>query len=161
MIPKEVTCRTIKDEKVVVPVEQLEWRVSVYGIIIRDGHILLAKEFADGYDFPGGGMEKGEKIAEALAREVHEETGLTATLDRLVHVAEDFFVSIAQQRKLQSILLYYTCKDISGEISTDYLDGNEKLHMQAAEWVPLDRIDEVKFYNAVESPTLIRKALSL
>jgi 8-oxo-dGTP diphosphatase len=67
-----------------------ESRVGVYGVI-QDGESVLLSRFAPGGDvggkwmLPGGGVEFGESPAQALVREVYEETGLhvvpTALLD--------------------------------------------------------------------------------
>jgi 8-oxo-dGTP pyrophosphatase MutT (NUDIX family) len=50
--------------------------------VLRDdaGRVLLIERIDNGYwSLPAGAMELGESIAEAAARELHEETGLTAT----------------------------------------------------------------------------------
>lgn len=51
------------------------------GVVIRDGSVLLGqrvagKPYAGWWEFPGGKVEKGETVAHALARELHEELGL-------------------------------------------------------------------------------------
>lgn len=52
------------------------------GVLIRcDGRFLLAsrpagKPYASYWEFPGGKVERGEAITEALARELHEELGI-------------------------------------------------------------------------------------
>ena len=52
-----------------------KFRPSVRGLIIRDGKILMihSRKY-DYYKFPGGGMEPGESMQEALCREVSEES---------------------------------------------------------------------------------------
>ena len=54
---------------------------AVSGIIMRDEKVLLVRrredDFLGGvYEFPGGVVEEGEGLADALIREVREETGL-------------------------------------------------------------------------------------
>lgn len=51
-------------------------RPGAYGIVRRAGRVLLVWDQQDeAWYFPGGGIEAGETAAEALAREVNEETG--------------------------------------------------------------------------------------
>ena len=60
--------------------------------IIADarGRILLQRRSDNGrWGMPGGGLEIGESVAEAIVREVREETGLTVEIERLVGVYSD------------------------------------------------------------------------
>jgi 8-oxo-dGTP diphosphatase len=66
-------------------------RVNVRAIIFRDGKLLVSRERRQGVEhilLPGGRVQAGESINEALIREVAEETGLTIVADRLLYVAE-------------------------------------------------------------------------
>jgi 8-oxo-dGTP diphosphatase len=56
--------------------------VAVGVLIDRDGNFLLTsrpagKVYAGYWEFPGGKVEPGESIEEALRRELHEELGIT------------------------------------------------------------------------------------
>lgn len=56
--------------------------VAVGVLIDRDGRFLLCsrpqgKVYAGYWEFPGGKLEPGETVAQALARELHEELGIT------------------------------------------------------------------------------------
>ena len=61
---------------------QTRWVDVAVGVAIRpDGAVLLAqrprgKPYAGWWEFPGGKVEPGESVADALARELHEELGI-------------------------------------------------------------------------------------
>ncbi len=154
-----VACRDKDGNLQEVPVEKLQFRPSVYGIVIREGHVLLSPQW-DGYDFPGGGMDIRERIEEALVREVKEETGLDVTPGPLVHLQEDFYAA-TKGRFFHSICMWHICTDPRGEISTEGFDEHEKEYAKAAQWVPIESVDSLKFYNPVDSPSLIRLAVEM
>lgn len=70
---------------------EARWPVSVKGVVRRDGAVLLARNRRDEWELPGGRLEEGEQPAEALVRELREETGLAVRPGRLL-VAEVFEV---------------------------------------------------------------------
>ncbi len=163
MNPKKQTvlCRDIKGGYEEVSVEKLTLRASIYGIIIKEDKILLSPQW-DGYDFPGGGIDLGEALDEALEREVWEETGLRVKRDVLVACQDDFYLTPTERDARHSILLYYTCKDIQGELSTDNFAQGEVNYMKKAEWVSIEWLKKeqkgIKFYNPVDSMRLIEQA---
>lgn len=62
--------------------------VSVGGVVVRDGELLLIRRgrgvAAGRWSLPGGRVEFGETLAEALAREVLEETGLAVVVGKFL-----------------------------------------------------------------------------
>lgn len=54
--------------------------IRVKGIIINSNNELLLGYSHNMYQFPGGHLEKGEKLIECLRREIKEETGIDAEL---------------------------------------------------------------------------------
>jgi 8-oxo-dGTP pyrophosphatase MutT (NUDIX family) len=50
--------------------------VSVKGVLVRDGRVLLLKNEREEWELPGGKLELGEAPADCVAREITEETGL-------------------------------------------------------------------------------------
>ncbi|MBV9487413.1 MAG: NUDIX domain-containing protein [Frankiaceae bacterium] len=55
--------------------------VSVKGIVIVDGRVLLLKNERDEWELPGGKIELGESPEECVAREVEEEVGWRVEVD--------------------------------------------------------------------------------
>jgi ADP-ribose pyrophosphatase YjhB (NUDIX family) len=56
-------------------------------IIDPDGRVLLQQRTDNGHwGLPGGAVEYGESLLEALHREVRDETGLVITVERLIGV---------------------------------------------------------------------------
>jgi ADP-ribose pyrophosphatase YjhB (NUDIX family) len=60
-------------------------KIDTRAAIFRDETVLLVQGSDDGeWSLPGGWADPGEAPSEAIAREVREETGYTATVDRLL-----------------------------------------------------------------------------
>ena len=67
-------------------------RVGASAVIVRDGAVLLiGYDLHDGsghYNFPGGGVQNGEGLHEAVQREVWEEAGAEVEVGPLLFVTE-------------------------------------------------------------------------
>ncbi|HMY08992.1 MAG: NUDIX domain-containing protein [Nocardioidaceae bacterium] len=66
-------------------------RVAAYAVIIRDDQILLSRlapsiASRELWTLPGGGIDFGEDPADAVVREVREETSLDAIVGRPIHI---------------------------------------------------------------------------
>ncbi|TXK42371.1 NUDIX domain-containing protein [Nonomuraea sp. C10] len=66
--------------------------VRVTGILVEDDRILLLDQDTDtrSWTLPGGRVEAGEPLADALVREMREETGLDVEAGRLLYVCDNF-----------------------------------------------------------------------
>jgi ADP-ribose pyrophosphatase YjhB (NUDIX family) len=63
----------------------------VTGVVIEDDRILLLNQDTDtgrSWSLPGGKVEEGETLAEALIREMREETGLDIEPGRLLYACD-------------------------------------------------------------------------
>lgn len=59
--------------------------VSIKGVILRDGHVLLLHKISGEWDLPGGRLNSLETPEQCLIREIHEETGLSVKPGRLLY----------------------------------------------------------------------------
>jgi len=74
---------------------------GVSGLVVRDGRVLLVRRgkepYRDHWSLPGGGVEPGETLQDAVRREVLEETGLEVEVGEVVGRAGGvvaFFVDV-------------------------------------------------------------------
>ncbi|MGN9915837.1 NUDIX hydrolase [Micromonospora palomenae] len=58
--------------------------VSVKGVVVRDGRVLLLRNERDEWELPGGKLDLGEDPAECVAREIAEEVGWRVTCGPLL-----------------------------------------------------------------------------
>lgn len=156
----KISCHDKNGKITKVNKEKLIFRPSVYGVIIKGDKILLSKQW-DGYDFPGGGINKGENLDKALRREVKEETGLDVKVGKLIDCFDSFFRPYFLNEYWHCHLLYYICKNPKGKISKEHFDKYEKQYADIAEWIPLNKISKIKFYNNIDSVKLIKKVSKL
>lgn len=86
-----------------------KFNIRVYGVVTRRQKVLLVKENLRGFEFvkfPGGGVELGEGIFDALNREMMEE--LNTTVKNCSHFyTTDFFQVSAFKKNEQIISIYY------------------------------------------------------
>ena len=107
--------------------------IRVGAIILKDGKFLMVSHPAVDYLYSvGGRIRFGETAAEAVVREVREETGRTLEIDRLGFVTEDYFIGDmpAHFGKLIYELGYYfymkTPPDFEPVCGSFTEDGNEE-----------------------------------
>lgn len=86
------------------------FNLRVYAIIINENNeLLLSHESRNGFEFvkfPGGGVEPGEGISDALSRELKEELNLDIKSKKFFFFNEDFQTSYARNTD-QIICFYY------------------------------------------------------
>lgn len=161
---KKVVCHDTEKNEFSVSADKLKFRPSVYGILIENNKILLSKQW-DGYDMPGGGVDLHETLEEALQREFFEETGLKVEIGRPVHCGTSFFNPSHSAKHKHEYwncpLIYYVVKKVGGKISKDNFDEEEKNYLDLPEWIDIDKISKIKFYNPADSVDLIKKAKGL
>ncbi len=115
----------------------LEWRVSAYGLIIKNDQLLLTKNREKKlFDVPGGGIEFGETIEQAIRREALEEAGAQVRVGQLVEIAEDYFYHQTKKKFYQTVLLYFSAELIGS------LDEPSDPRTTFADFVPVSQLHQ-------------------
>ncbi|MGH1550071.1 NUDIX hydrolase [Leifsonia poae] len=120
----------------------MDIRVAAYGVITDGDRILLAhwnESGRSGWTLPGGGIDPGEDPADAVVREIAEETGYAAEagdllgIDSKVIPPEHRFMPDAGP--LHALRIIYRASVVGGTL-TNELDGTT----DEAAWFPLGSI---------------------
>jgi 8-oxo-dGTP diphosphatase len=90
------------------PTNSVQFRIGVYALVFdEEQHVLLAhRRDIDWWNLPGGGMEHGETVEEAVRREVREETGL--------EVEVKYLVGVYSKPQKQEVVLTFNCRATGG-----------------------------------------------
>lgn len=113
--------------------------VKVVAAVIFDGSRVFATQrgygdMKDGWEFPGGKVEEGETLQQALKREIKEE------LNTDILVKEHIMTIEHSYPKFHLIMDCFLCNVISGNL--------ELIEAEDARWVDKDTIDSLDWLPA-------------
>ena len=123
----------------------------VAAIICKENYIFATQrgygDYKDWWEFPGGKVESGESLEEALVREIKEELASDILVEKYLTTVEhdypEFHLSMA----------CYWCSVKSGKLTL--------LEHEAARWLPLDDLRQVNWLPAdVKVVEAIGKSIS-
>ncbi len=104
--------------------------VAVSAVVTNDAGEILLHRRSDNelWSVPGGAMELGESIAEAVTREVKEETGFDVEPERLVGVYSDpgHIVAYSDGEVRQQFSICFACRVVGG----DFAESDESLDVR-------------------------------
>ena len=119
-------------------------RVSVRAVIEQSGSVLLVKfddEHGPHYNWPGGGMDFGESIHQALVREVWEETNAEIEIGELFCIYEHLLsTEIARTGLPQTISLIFRCSLCPG--TRPCLPEQPDPYEVAVEWISINDLQD-------------------
>lgn len=106
-----------------------------------------ADQSGEYFALPGGGQLHGETLPETLARECHEELGISVGNRGLRFVREyigDQGESSWRDTGVHQVEFLFECEIDAGH---DSIDGTHRDHTQVdVSWLPIDHIGEYRFY---------------
>jgi ADP-ribose pyrophosphatase YjhB (NUDIX family) len=126
-------------------------RLATRGILMRAGRLLIVNAYppAAGSDLwcaPGGGAETGEALPDGLAREVHEETGLSVEVGApcLVNEFHD------PERGFHQVEVFFRCRLVSGALTPGWADPEGVVTRRR--WVARDELRGLRHRPAALGP---------
>ena len=127
------------------------FNIRVYALIQNGRKILLSHELINNkrvQKFPGGGVEYGEGIVEALQREAMEEMNLT--LKEIKHFyTTHFFQQSSFNKNDQLISIYYTAK-LSKNIFGNKLTKDPSKNYPVFCWHNINEISDNDFHFPID-----------
>ena len=121
----------------------------VCAVLLDRGRILAMHDERSPYFYlPGGRVRMGERAEDAVLREVREELGIEARIERPLWLSQAFFTEDVDRTDFHELCLYFLV-DASG---TDLLSrgdrfrGPELRHVHDFEWLPFERLKDEYFY---------------
>ncbi|MBR4860468.1 MAG: NUDIX domain-containing protein [Alphaproteobacteria bacterium] len=126
---------------------ELIFNPAVYGVVIRDGQVLLLP-INGKYAIPGGSIEMGENHIDALKREVKEETGFDVEPVRLINVHTSLYRSFKTGKNFHCLQLFYLCRVVSGSNTAPTFTDDEKHYLKPAQWFPVQDLGNMQYIGA-------------
>ena len=109
-------------------------------LIVEDGKVLLVKRGTEPnrglWSLPGGSIEPGETVREAVAREVFEETSLAVEAGELLGV-QDVISAEGERLQFHYVLITFRARVTSGVPEA----GSDAAEVR---WVRLDDLDDYR-----------------
>lgn len=97
--------------------------VGVGAIIIEDDRVVLVKRahppIQGQWSIPGGALEVGELVRDAVAREAREETGLIVEPGDLLGVYDRVLRHADGRVQYHYVLVDFLCRKVGGELRAD------------------------------------------
>lgn len=114
--------------------------VGVGALVFRGAEVLLVERGTQPlkglWSIPGGMVETGERLEDAVRREVQEETNLDVQVDYLSEIFQRIMPDGEGRIEYHYVLADYVCRVTGGELHAGH-------DAAKAEWVPLSRIPDV------------------
>lgn len=136
----------------------MSFRLAAYAVCIKDGRVLLAHHVTGNWTLPGGRVEHAEDPFDAVVREVAEETGCDAVVERLLGV--DSRVIPAHERNVpgdgphQNVGIFYQVRLTGGRLRPEP-------NGETAEsvWTPIPEVTGLRRSSLVDVGLALAQAL--
>jgi 8-oxo-dGTP diphosphatase len=126
--------------------------IGVGGVIFDGATVVLARRDQEPgkgeWSLPGGAVELGEKVEDALKREIEEEVGITVDIGGLVRVLDRIVYDQRKRVRFHYVIADYWGWRVAGELqpASDISD---------ARFIPLNALGEMRVHPEVEETILM------
>ena len=113
-------------------IEEKKFIVLCRAIIAHDGKLLVVKNNRGGdyYALPGGHMEWGENIEDAMKREIFEEFGVMPQIGRLLYIH-----NFIEKETKQSIEFFFEITNTQDYLDIEKLKGTHSHELSEIRWI--------------------------
>ena len=130
--------------------------VGVGAVVVRDGRALIVKRAHEPrkgeWSLPGGLLELGESLVDAVRREIKEETNLDIEVGPVIETFDRVHQDAAGKIRYHFVIVDYVCWPITGEASA----GSDA---EAVAWVAASDID--RYQVNAHAKAVIEKGLKV
>ncbi|MFC7623314.1 NUDIX hydrolase [Microlunatus sp. GCM10028923] len=125
----------------------MSFRLAAYALAIKDGAVLLVRHVSGAWTLPGGRVEHGEDPYDTVVREVAEETGHRAVVERLLGVDSRVIPATESRAGVvhQNVGVFYQVRITGGEARPEP-NGDTT----ALAWTPIDAVADLTRSSLVE-----------
>ncbi len=143
-MPSTIPALSIHGNWVDVEKDKFKIRAAGYCLIVHEEKILLVKTRSTGKWFlPGGGVEVGEPIEEAIIRWVFEEAGIKIEVERFLTFREIFFYYDPTGDAFQTYAMFFSCTPLTFELTEEHNEAGDESELPT--WVEIESLSEEDF----------------
>lgn len=133
--------------------------VAVGAVVVEGGRVLLVRRgqppLKGEWSLPGGVLELGEALADGVARETLEETGLTVTPQKIVEVVDRIVREDDGRVRYHFVIVDFLCRVRGGTLAC-------ASDAEAARWVSREELNGHSIYKVAPAvAAVIEKAFAL
>lgn len=125
----------------------MSFRLAAYAVCVEDGRVLLAHHTSGNWTLPGGRVEHAEDPFDAVIREVGEETGCDAVVERLLGVDSRVIPAAAARAGVehQNVGVFYQVRIVGGRLRAE--PNGETIE---SAWTPLPEVARLRRSSLVD-----------
>lgn len=122
------------------------------GIFVHDGKVLTMRDEKLSYAYlPGGRISLHESSESAIRREMREELGTEAEIDRLLWIVESYFTEKNSGKRFHEVAFYYLMRpsDELLALGGTFERWENGRHHFIFRWVPFEELQQTDFQPAL------------